>query len=83
MPDSETAFDDRKLDIAADGTFEWRVTPDKPSQLLIREVYNDWSAQRGTVTIARTDTVGTAPPPLTRALIEKRYAIAGKQLVSG
>ena len=24
VPDSETAFDDRKLDIAADGTFEWR-----------------------------------------------------------
>ena len=62
VPGSETAFDDRKLDIADDGTFEWRVTPDKPSQLLIREVYNDWSAQRGTVTVERTDTVGTAPP---------------------
>ncbi len=82
VPDSETAFDDRKLDIADDGTFEWRVTPDKPSQLLIREVYNDWSAQRGTVTVERTDTVGTAPPPLTRATIEKRYATAGKQLVN-
>ena len=82
VPDSETAFDDRKLDIADDGTFEWRVTPDKPSQLLIREVYNDWSAQRGTVTVERTDTVGTAPPPLTRAIIEKRYATAGKQLVN-
>ncbi len=82
VPDSETAFDDRKLDIADDGTFEWRVTPDKPSQLLIREVYNDWSAQRGTVTVERTDTVGTAPPALTRAIIEKRYATAGKQLVN-
>ena len=82
VPDSETAFDDRKLDIADDGTFEWRVTPDKPSQLLIREVYNDWSAQRGTVTVERTDTAGTAPPPLDRATIEKRYATAGKQLVS-
>ena len=82
VPDSETAFDDRKLDIADDGTFEWRVTPDKPSQLLIREVYNDWSAQRGTVTVERMDTVGTAPPALTRAIIEKRYATAGKQLVN-
>ena len=82
VPDSETAFDDRKLDIADDGTFEWRVTPDKPSQLLIREVYNDWSAQRGTVTVERTDTAGTAPPPLDRATIEKRYATAGKQLVN-
>ena len=27
VPDSEAAFDDRELDIAADGTFEWRVTP--------------------------------------------------------
>ncbi|UXA17509.1 hypothetical protein [Mycobacterium sp. SMC-4] len=81
VPDSETAFDDRKLDIAADGTFEWRFAPEVPAQLVIREVYNDWSAQRGTFAIARTDTAGTAPPPLTRELIEKRYAVAGKQLV--
>ncbi|MCX2712359.1 hypothetical protein [Mycolicibacterium sp. J2] len=81
VPDSETAFDDRKLDIADDGTFEWRFTPDAPSQLVIREVYNDWSAQRGSFAIARTDTAGTAPPPLTRELIEKRFAVAGTQLV--
>jgi hypothetical protein len=81
VPASQAAFDDRELDVAADGSFEWRVTPDSPGQLLIREVYNDWAAQRGTVTIARTDTAGTAPPPLTRELIEKRYAVAGKQLV--
>ena len=81
VPDSETAFDDRKLDIADDGTFEWRFTPPGPSQLVIREVYNDWSARRGTFAIARTDTAGTAPPPLTKELIEKRYAVAGKQLV--
>jgi hypothetical protein len=81
VPDSETAFDDRALDIAEDGTFEWRVTPKAPAQLVIREVYNDWSARRGTLAIARTDTAGTAPPALTRELIEKRYATAGKQLV--
>lgn len=81
VPDSETAFDDRKLDIAADGSFEWRFTPPGPSQLVIREVYNDWSAQRGTFAISRTDTAGTGPPALTRDLIEKRYAVAGKQLV--
>lgn len=81
VPDSETAFDDRKLDIAADGTFEWRFTPEAPSQLVIREVYNDWDARRGSVAIARTDTAGTAPPPLSRETIEKRYATAGKQLV--
>ncbi|MCF6387449.1 hypothetical protein L2K20_10725 [Mycobacterium sp. MBM] len=81
VPDSETAFDDRKLDIAADGTFEWSFTPDKPAQLVIREVYNDWSARRGTFAIARTDTAGTAPEPLSKELIEKRYSVAGKQLV--
>ena len=81
VPDSETAFDDRKLDIAADGTFEWRFTPDANAQLVIREVYNDWSAQRGSFAIARTDTAGTAPPALTKELIERRWATAGKQLV--
>jgi hypothetical protein len=81
VPDSETAFDDRRLDIASDGTFEWRFSPKTPSQLVIREVYNDWAAQRGTFAIHRTDTVGTAPPALTPELVEKRYAVAGKQLV--
>ena len=81
VPDSETAFDDRKLDIAADGSFQWRFTPARNAQLVIREVYNDWSAQRGSIAIARTDTAGTAPPPLSRDLIEKRWAVAGKQLV--
>jgi hypothetical protein len=81
VPDSETAFDDRKLDIGSDGGFEWRFTPKANAQLVIREVYNDWSAQRGTVAIARSDTAGTAPPPLSRELIEKRWATAGKQLV--
>ena len=48
---------------------------------MIREVYNDWSARRGKVAIARTDTAGTAPPALTRDLVDKRFAVAGKQLV--
>ncbi len=81
VPDSETAFDDRRLDIGPDGAFQWRFRPDTNAQLVIREVYNDWSARRGTVAIARTDTAGTAPPPLTRDLIEKRFTVAGKQLV--
>ncbi len=53
-----------------------------PGQLVIREVYGDWSAQRGTLAISRLDTAGTAPPPLTRETIEKRYATAAKQLVT-
>ena len=81
VPDSETAFDDRKLSIDADGSFQWRFTPATNAQLVIREVYNDWSAQRGVVAITRTDTAGTAPPPLTKELIDKRWAVAGKQLV--
>ena len=81
VPDSETAFDDRQLDIAANGDYEWRFTPKTNAQLVIREVYNDWSARRGWVAIARTDTAGTAPPALTNSLIEKRFAVAGKQLV--
>jgi len=81
VPDSETAFDDRKLDIAKDGSFEWHFTPKVNAQLVIREVYNDWSAQRGSISIERTDTAGTAPPALTKELIERRYATAGKQLV--
>ncbi|ORW04326.1 hypothetical protein [Mycobacterium kyorinense] len=81
VPVSEAAFDDRELDIASDGSFEWRFTPKSPAQLVVREVYGDWSQQRGTIAISRVDTAGTAPPPLTRATIEKRYATAGKQLV--
>jgi len=82
VPVSQAAFDDRELQIAPDGSFEWRVRPTSPGQLVIREVYGDWAAQRGTLSISRLDTVGTAPPPLTREIIEKRYATAGKQLVN-
>lgn len=82
VPASEAAFDDRELDIAADGSFEWRFQPKRPAQLVIREVYNDWSAQRGTIAIARTDTAGTAPSPPTGERIEKRYAAAGSQLIN-
>jgi hypothetical protein len=81
VPASQVAFDDRELDIAEDGSFEWRLRPTSPGQLVIREVYGDWSQQRGTLAISRLDTAGTAPPPLTRETIEKRYATAGKQLV--
>ncbi|WP_445163339.1 hypothetical protein ACTXG5_09030 [Mycobacterium sp. Dal123C01] len=81
VPVSQAAFDDRELEIAADGSFEWRVRPTSNGQLVMREVYGDWSAQRGTLAISRLDTAGTAPPPLTRQTIERRYATAGKQLV--
>ncbi len=82
VPVSQAAFDDRELEVADDGSFEWRFRPSSPGQLVMREVYGDWSARRGTLTICRLDTAGTAPPPLTRETIEKRYATAGKQLVT-
>ena len=82
VPASQAAFDDRELEIAPDGSFEWRVRPTSSGQLVMREVYGDWSAQRGTLAISRLDTAGTAPPPLTRQLIEKRYATAASQLVN-
>jgi hypothetical protein len=82
VPASQAAFDDRELEISADGSFEWRFRPTSPGQLVMREVYGDWSAQRGTLAISRLDTAGTAPPPLTRQAIEKRYAVAGSQLVN-
>ncbi len=82
VPVSEAAFDDRELDIAGDSSFEWRFSPKSPAQLVVREVYGDWSQRRGTIAIERVDSAGTAPPPLTRQTIEKRYATAGKQLVN-
>ena len=82
VPKSEAAFDDRELDIAEDASFEWRFRPATPAQLVVREVYGDWSQRRGSIAIKRLDTAGTAPPPLTRETIEKRYATAAKQLVN-
>ena len=78
VPASQAAFDDRELEIAADGSFEWRVRPTSPGQLVIREVYGDWSAQRGTLAISRLDTAGTAPPPLTRADDRKALCHSGQ-----
>ncbi|ALG12277.1 hypothetical protein [Kibdelosporangium phytohabitans] len=94
VPDSLTAFDDRAFDIADDGTFEIRFGPGQAgpnyftlgagsAMLVVREVYSDWTAeQRGTITIRRAGTTSTAPPALTRDLIAKRYAAAGKMLTS-
>jgi hypothetical protein len=82
VPRSEAAFDDRELEIAEDGSFEWRFRPKAPAQLVVREVYGDWSQRRGSITIRREDTAGTAPPPLTKETIEKRYGTAAKQLVN-
>ncbi|TQK29923.1 hypothetical protein [Arthrobacter sp. SLBN-53] len=82
VPESEVAFDDRDLNIAEDGFFEWRFVPQRPGQLVIREVYGDWSQRRGSLTIHRTDTVGTAPPTLTTELVEQQFRLVASQLVN-
>lgn len=94
VPGSVIAFDDRELDIAPDGTFEVRFGPGPAtgsnyhvlspgsSQLVVREVYSDWRQKPGLLSIERTDTVGSAPPALTQADVEKRFARAGKALVT-
>jgi len=96
VPDSLTAFDDRELDIAADGSFELRFGPprsDAPANyyplgpgsamLVVREVFSDWPAeQRGTLRIQRSDKIGQAPPAPDEALLAKRYTVAGKILLS-
>ncbi|GAA4482757.1 DUF1214 domain-containing protein [Rhodococcus olei] len=95
VPASVAAFDDRDIDIEPDGSFEIRLGPEPAgdrrnyvalapgaSQLLVREVYSDWGAERGTITIARTDTAGHPIAPLTRVAAEGHYADAGKALVT-
>ncbi len=95
VPDSLSAFDDRAIDIAADGTFELRFGPTGgernrfrlgtgSSMLLVREVYSDWAAERrGTISIRRADRTGCAPPAATDPdALAKRYSVAGKILVS-
>lgn len=95
-PDSLTAFDDRDFHIAADGTFTLRFGPGPrnaarnefalgpgAAMLLVREVYSDWANERpGALRIHRADRAGAAPPPATASAIERRYAVAGKILVS-
>ncbi len=85
-PLSLIAFDDRELDVATDGTFEWHIGPDlgiaKGASLIIREIYGDWTAEdRGTLVIQRVDTAGTSRAALDVASVEKRYGVAAKMLV--
>ncbi|GIF22789.1 hypothetical protein BJ973_000852 [Actinoplanes tereljensis] len=93
VPDSLTAFDDREIEIDADGSFEIRFGPGLSgpnafplapgsAMLVVREVFSDWSTEEpGTLRIHRADRLGAAPAPLTQEAIAKRYAVAGKMLV--
>lgn len=96
VPDSLTAFDDREIEIAADGTFELRFGPARTNpgrnyftlgagsaMLVVREVYSDWATERrGTIAIQRADRIGSAPPAADPAAVGKRYGVAGKILLS-
>jgi hypothetical protein len=85
VPDSLSAFDDRAIEIGADGSFEVRFGPGEPgpSMLLVREVYSDWARERrGTITIRREDLPCLAPPAPDAEALARRYAVAGKILLS-
>jgi hypothetical protein len=96
VPDSLSAFDDREIEMAADGTFELRFGPARgghghncftlgpgSAMLLVREVYSDWATEeRGGISIRRADRAGCAPPVPDLATTEKRYRVAGKILLS-
>ncbi|RAY17139.1 hypothetical protein DPM19_02995 [Actinomadura craniellae] len=95
-PDSLTAFDDRDIEIAADGSYELRFGPPGTdtgpnrfalapgsAMLIAREVSSDWDAERpGEIRIHRADTLGSAPPPATVEKMTRRYDVAGRILLT-
>lgn len=95
VPGGDDAFDDRRIPIDADGDFaitfgppvdgrrdDYFVLGAGASMLAVREVYSDWTARKGAISIERVDTIGTAPeePDLDRVI--RRYATAGKMLTA-
>ena len=79
---SMMAFDDRELDIAEDGSFEFTYVAEPGAKtMIVREVFNDWDTEeRGRIWIERTDTVGLPAAPLTRHRLERKYEVAAKLL---
>ncbi|HEY0952611.1 hypothetical protein [Nocardioides sp.] len=79
---SMLAFDDRELDIAEDGSFEFIYVAEPGAKtMIVREVFNDWDTEeRGRLWIERTDTVGLPAAPLTRHRLERKYEVAAKLL---
>ncbi|MBA2954713.1 hypothetical protein GON03_10290 [Nocardioides sp. MAH-18] len=80
---SMLAFDDRELDVASDGTFEFRYVAEPGAKtMIVREVFNDWDTEeRGLLTIERADTLGQPAKPLRRERLAQRYEVAAKSLV--
>ncbi|HZZ96962.1 MAG TPA: hypothetical protein VFE19_08105 [Jatrophihabitantaceae bacterium] len=95
VPDSLHAFDDRDIEINADGSFELHFGPPredagpnyfalgpKAAMLLAREVFSDWTAAPGRLRIQQVDRIGVAPPSPPPDLSAKRLAAAAKSLVT-
>lgn len=49
--------------------------------LVVREVYSDWSASRGTLRISRVGSTEDVPRVRTKEAVAKRYSTAGKMLL--
>lgn len=95
-PSSLAAFDDRELDIAADRTFEFGFGPPLADgdpapahylpigpgakSLIIREVFNDWDEERGSIWIERPDRIGRPARPLRQDVLARKYALAAKMI---
>lgn len=77
------AFDERELDVDADGNFEFTYVAEPGAKtLIVREVFNDWDTEaRGTLTIERTDTIGSARRELSVETMRKKYDVAARSLV--
>lgn len=85
-PTTVAAFDDRELNVAADGSFSWTFGPElglkKGATLIVREVFNDWNTEtRGTLRLQRLDTAGIPREPFAMDAVAKRYGVAAKMLV--
>lgn len=76
------AFDDRELDIAPDGSFEFTYVAEPGAKtMIVREVFNDWDTEeRGNLWIERADQVGRPAKALTRATLAKKYDVAARTL---
>lgn len=83
-PRSCAAFDDRELEIADDGTFEFAYVAEPGAKtMIVREVFNDWDTEeRGLLWIERTDTLGRPARPLSQATLEKKYEVAARSITS-
>ncbi|MBB5918022.1 hypothetical protein BJY24_006934 [Nocardia transvalensis] len=95
VPGGDDAFDDRRIDIAADGSYQLRFGPPREnpgpnyfvlgegaSMLAVREVYADWTTERkGTIRIERVDTIGTAPAAADLDTLRKRQRAAARMLI--